>query len=56
MMLHTRLCELLNIEVPVLGTPMGPDIAGLDLAAAESNAGGLGMVSWGGYLKQLSSH
>jgi len=48
-MLHTRLCELLNIEVPVLGAPMGPDIAGLDLAAAVSNAGGLGMISWGGY-------
>jgi len=37
-MLHTRLCELLNIEVPVLGATMGPDIAGLDLAAAVSNA------------------
>jgi hypothetical protein len=49
MMLRTRLCELLEIEAPVLGAPMGPDIAGLDLAAAVSNAGGLGMISWGGY-------
>jgi NAD(P)H-dependent flavin oxidoreductase YrpB (nitropropane dioxygenase family) len=49
MMLHTRLCKLLNIGVLVLGAPMGPDIAGLDLAAAVSNAGGLGMISWGGY-------
>src|SRR5215472_1919840 len=48
-MLRTRLCELLEIEAPVLGAPMGPDIAGLDLAAAVSNAGGLGMISWGGY-------
>jgi NAD(P)H-dependent flavin oxidoreductase YrpB (nitropropane dioxygenase family) len=48
-MLRTRLCELLNIEVPVLGAPMGPEIAGLELAAAVSNAGGLGMISFGGY-------
>ena len=48
-MLRTRLCELLEIEVPVLGAPMGPEIAGLDLAAAVSNAGGLGMISFGGY-------
>src|SRR5215469_14237353 len=49
MMLHTRLCELLEIEAPVLGAPMGAEIAGLDLAAAVSNAGGLGMISFGGY-------
>jgi len=48
-MLRTRLCELLEIEAPVLGAPMGPDIAGLDLAAAVSNAGGLGMISFGAY-------
>ena len=42
-MLRTRLCELLEIEAPVLGAPMGPEIAGLDLAAAVSNAGGLGL-------------
>src|SRR6516225_1181842 len=49
MKLNTRLCELLGIEAPVLGAPMGPEIAGLDLAAAVSNAGGLGMISFGGY-------
>src|SRR5262249_14454472 len=49
MMLHTRLCELLGIEAPVLGAPMGPEIADLDLAAAVSNAGGLGMISFAGY-------
>ena len=48
-MLHTRLCELLEIQAPVLGVPMGPEIAGLDLAAAVSNAGGLGMISFAGY-------
>jgi nitronate monooxygenase len=48
-MLRTRLCELVNIEVPIVGAPMGPEIAGLELAAAVSNAGGLGMVSFGGY-------
>src|SRR6266542_2745217 len=48
-MLHTRLCTLLDIEVPVLAAPMGPDITGLDLAAAVSNAGGLGIISFGGY-------
>jgi nitronate monooxygenase len=48
-MLRTRLCELLNIEVPVLGAPLGPEIAGLELAAAVSNAGGLGIISFGAY-------
>ena len=48
-MLRTRLCELLEMEVLVLGSPMGAEIAGLDLAAAASNAGGLGMISFGGY-------
>ena len=48
-MLRTRLCELLKIDVPVLGTPMGPEITGLELADAVSNAGGLGIISFGGY-------
>ena len=48
-MLRTRLCELLNIEAPILGAPMGPEISGLELAAAVSNGGGLGMISFGGY-------
>jgi NAD(P)H-dependent flavin oxidoreductase YrpB (nitropropane dioxygenase family) len=48
-MLHTSLCDLLGIDVPVLGAPMGPDIMGLELAAAVSNAGGLGIISFGGY-------
>jgi nitronate monooxygenase len=48
-MLSTRLCGLLDITAPVIGAPMGPEISGLELAAAVSNAGGLGMISFGGY-------
>ena len=43
-MLHTRLCELLGIEFPVLSAPMGPDVSGPELVAAVSNAGGLGII------------
>ena len=46
-MLHTRLCDLLGIEVPIIVAPMGPNITGVDLAAAVSNAGGLGIISFG---------
>jgi NAD(P)H-dependent flavin oxidoreductase YrpB (nitropropane dioxygenase family) len=48
-MLHTSLCDLLNIEVPIICAPMGPNITSLELAAAVSNAGGLGIISFGGY-------
>jgi len=48
-MRRTRLCELLDIELPIVNAPMGPEIASLELAAAVSNAGGLGMISFGGY-------
>src|SRR5262245_37443992 len=51
-MLRTKLCELLNIEAPVIAAPMGPEITGLELAAAVSNAGGLGIISFGGYPPQ----
>ena len=44
-MLRTRLCELLDIELPILGAPLGM-IAGPELAAAVSNAGGLGIMSF----------
>jgi NAD(P)H-dependent flavin oxidoreductase YrpB (nitropropane dioxygenase family) len=43
-MVHTRLCDLLGIEVPIINAPMGPDLTGPELAAAVSNAGGLGMM------------
>src|SRR5574341_2076757 len=46
-MLRTRLCETLGIEAPIISAPMGPDISGPELAAAVSNAGGLGLISFG---------
>lgn len=48
-MLRTSLCDLLNIEFPIICAPMGPNITSLELAAAVSNAGGLGVISFGGY-------
>lgn len=48
-MLRTSLCKLLNIDAPVICAPMGPHITSLELAADVSNAGGLGVISFGGY-------
>ena len=48
-MLRTSLCKLLNIEAPVICAPMGPHITSLELAAEVSNAGGLGIISFGAY-------
>lgn len=48
-MLRTPLCELLGIEYPIICAPMGPHITSLELAATVSNAGGLGIISFGGY-------
>ena len=48
-MLRTRLCDLLGIDVPIIAAPMGAPITGPELAAAVSNAGGLGIMSFGGY-------
>ncbi|HVR29585.1 MAG TPA: nitronate monooxygenase [Thermoanaerobaculia bacterium] len=49
--LHTPLCDLLGIEYPVLLAGMGPVAGGImgpvatrELAAAVSNAGGLGII------------
>jgi nitronate monooxygenase len=42
-MLHTRLCELLGIEHPIISAPMAGS-ADANLAAAVSAAGGLGMI------------
>ncbi len=41
--LRTTLCEQLGIDVPIMSAGMGP-IAGPDLVAAVSNAGGLGVL------------
>ena len=43
-MLHTRLCDLLEVELPILNAPMGGGPAGGELAAAVSAAGGLGLI------------
>jgi len=43
-MLRTRLCELFGIEHPILNAPMGGGDAPAALAAAVSEAGGLGMI------------
>jgi nitronate monooxygenase len=47
MRLRTRLTERFDIELPIISAPMGM-IAGGRLAAAVSNAGGLGLIG-GGY-------
>jgi NAD(P)H-dependent flavin oxidoreductase YrpB (nitropropane dioxygenase family) len=43
--IRTHLCELLDIEAPIFAAPMG-FITGPHLAAAISNAGGLGIMSF----------
>ncbi len=43
-MLHTRLCDLFGIDVPLLNAPMGSGSANGALAAAVSEAGGLGLI------------
>ncbi len=43
-MLHTRICHLLGINHPLLNAPMGGGYARAELAAAVTNAGGLGMI------------
>src|SRR5438093_6395910 len=44
-MLKTHLCDLLGIELPIIAAPMG-FVTGPELAAAVSNAGGLGIMSF----------
>lgn len=46
--LHTPLCDLLGIEYPIILAGMG-GAAGPTLAAAVSNAGGLGVIGATGY-------
>ena len=43
-MLTTSLCRRLGIAHPILSAGMGGAIAGVDLVAAVSNAGGLGVL------------
>ena len=52
--LHTELCNLLDIDYPVILAGMG-GYAGPSLAAAVSNAGGLGVIGCTGFpLDKLS--
>src|ERR1044071_5361500 len=44
MRLHTALCDLLGIEYPILQSGMG-SVAGPDLVAEVSRAGGLGILA-----------
>lgn len=46
-LLHTRVCDVLGIDVPIFVAPMGPSVTSPELAAAVGNAGGLGIVSFG---------
>ncbi|HWS47208.1 MAG TPA: nitronate monooxygenase [Acidimicrobiia bacterium] len=43
-MLRTRLCDMFEVEYPILNAPMGGGDAPAELAAAVSAAGGLGMI------------
>ena len=53
--LRTALCDLLGIEYPVISAGMGPVGGGArpsaiaELAAAVSNAGGLGVIGGAGF-------
>lgn len=46
--LHTKLCDMLDIEYPIILAGMG-GYAGPTLAAAVSNAGGLGVMGCTGF-------
>ena len=53
--LHTSLCDMLNIEYPILSAGMGPNTlseevgAPVDLVVAVSEAGGMGVLGASGY-------
>src|SRR5262245_44743153 len=47
-MLRTPLCRQLGIEVPLFSAGMGGGMAGPELVAAVSNAGGCGVLGMGG--------
>jgi NAD(P)H-dependent flavin oxidoreductase YrpB (nitropropane dioxygenase family) len=47
-MLTTGLCRTLGVELPIWNAGMGGGLAGPALAAAVSNAGGLGVLGMGG--------
>ena len=47
-MLHTRICDLFKIDLPIVSAGMG-GIARAELAAAVSEAGGLGTIALAGF-------
>lgn len=47
-MLRTGLCEQFGTDLPIWNAGMGGGLAGVDLAAAVANAGGLGVLGMGG--------
>lgn len=47
-MLATRLCRDLGVALPIVSAPLGGGLAGPELAAAVSNAGGFGLLGMGG--------
>lgn len=48
MMLRTKACEVLGVQVPIVQAGMGPFGSGAELAAAVSNAGALGTIGIAG--------
>ncbi|MGH8598249.1 MAG: nitronate monooxygenase, partial [Gammaproteobacteria bacterium] len=47
-MLRTPICHSLGIEFPIFSVGMGINMAGPELTAAVSNAGGCGVLGSGG--------
>ncbi|HJU12591.1 MAG TPA: nitronate monooxygenase [Candidatus Binataceae bacterium] len=50
-MLHTRICDLFGIEFPIVSAGMG-GVAGAELAAAVSEAGGLGTIGLAAFSRE----
>ena len=49
--LHTEICDVLQIDYPVISAGMG-FVARAELAAAVSNAGGLGVIGGAGFVPE----
>ena len=47
--MKTTLCDLLGIDFPIIQAPISPIPGGSNLAAAASNAGGLGSIAASGH-------
>ena len=54
-MLKTRICDLFGIEYPIVSAGMG-GVARAELAAAVSEAGGLGTIGLGGVSREAIRH